>query len=144
MTIQIQRLFARAGATMGVMRVDGRPAAFTLEDPVRDAKIAGDTAIPVGSYRCRPREAGGIYSTYSRRWAWHRGVIHLQDVPNYTWVYVHAGNAPKDTRGCVLVGQGCDVAAGRISKSRAAYGELYRLVVGSLYDGSLTVDIAAA
>ena len=141
MLLTVRREVSLPSRTRGTMLIDGHPHAFTLEDRVRPdgQKVRGETAIPAGRYRCAPREAGRVYDAYRRRWPDHRGVIHLQDVPGFTFIYIHGGVTVKDTHGCVLVGYGFDMDREALSRSRAAYIALYRRVVDSLYHGDLVV-----
>ena len=71
-------------------------------------------------------------------------MIWLQNVPNYEWVYIHAGVSKKDTRGCPLVGFSSDVDMRKLAKSRMAYCGLYLDVSKALYDGSLRVVVTNA
>lgn len=143
MRLDVRRQVTSARRTRGVIGIESTdPNCFTLEDAVRDAKIPGETAIPAGEYACRPREAGHLYGIYSPRWSWHRGMIHLQDVPNFDWIYIHAGVTVKHTEGCILVGYQFDMQTGRLAKSRVAYADLYRSVVDALYRNELSIRLA--
>ena len=143
MLLTVRREVSLPSRTRGTLLIDGRPHAFTLEDRVRAAgvKVYGETAIPPGRYRCAPREAGRIFDAYRRRWPDHRGVIHVQGVPNFSLIYIHGGVTVKDTHGRILVGYGFDMDREALSRSRAAYIALYRSVVDSLYDGDLVVVV---
>jgi hypothetical protein len=33
------------------------------------------------------------------------GMLHLQDVPNFTYILIHAGNTDEHTSGCLIVGE---------------------------------------
>ncbi|HPD18600.1 MAG TPA: DUF5675 family protein [Candidatus Goldiibacteriota bacterium] len=67
---------------------------YTLEDAVRPIKIYGLSAIPAGRYL--------IGIKYSQKMKRYR--ILLENVPFFTGIYQHRGNSPKDTEGCILVG----------------------------------------
>jgi hypothetical protein len=95
MILRLIREPTRDGATMGVLFVDGAFFCFTLEDPIRDVKIPGDTAIPAGRYR--------VEVTMSPRFK--RRLPLLIDVPNYTGVRIHSGNRSSDSEGCILPGR---------------------------------------
>ena len=141
--LNLQRQVFLPGRTRGALSIDGvDPCCFTLEDTVRDEKVAGETAIPAGEYACRPREAGRLFGIYSRRWpSWHLGMIHLQDVPGFEWIYLHAGGSVKDTLGCVLVGYTFDMETARLGKSRRAYERVYTRVVTALYADDLVIRV---
>lgn len=84
----------------------------SLEDVVRDEKIAGETAIPSGRYR--------VVINHSPRF--RRDLPLLLQVPNYTGVRIHAGNSEKDTSGCILVGT--ERSGDKILNSKVALVEL--------------------
>jgi hypothetical protein len=86
-----------------------------LEDPVRREKIPGKTAIPPGRYR--------MTLTYSPKFK--KELPELHEVPNYTYVRVHAGNGPEHTDGCVLLGEG--VYNNRLTGSREAVARFLKL-----------------
>lgn len=77
--------------TLGVLSAE---ICYTLEDPVREEKIHGETAIPAGSYR--------VVLQNSPRFG--PDTITLLDVPNFQHIRIHAGNSVDDTEGCPLVG----------------------------------------
>lgn len=81
----------RESNTLGVLSAE---ICYTLEDPVRDEKIHGKTAIPKGSYR--------VVLQNSPRFG--PDTITLLDVPNFQHIRIHAGNTVDDTEGCPLVG----------------------------------------
>ena len=85
-------------STIGELFLDGERFCDTLELPYRDNQ-RGISCIPIGEYGVRfryPRESGS------------RDYLHLlvKDVPNRDYILLHRGNSAKDTRGCILVGQG--------------------------------------
>ena len=85
-------------STIGELFLNGERFCDTLELPFRDNERSV-SCIPTGEYKVRlrlPRESAT------------RDYIHLlvQDVPNRDYILFHRGNSAKDTRGCILVGQG--------------------------------------
>ena len=85
-------------STLGELFLNGERFCDTLELPYRDNQ-RGVSCIPIGEYSVRfryPRESGS------------RDYLHLlvKDVPNRDYILFHRGNSAKDTRGCILVGQG--------------------------------------
>lgn len=110
--------------------------ASTLEDERRAVKVAGETRIPAGTYEIKLRSEGGLTKKYAEKFAdIHQGMLWLQDVPNFKWIYIHVGNDDDDTEGCILVGQTCDFIRGFAGRSKAAYRDVYKLIVGALNSG---------
>lgn len=112
MELLLQRLESDKHRTHGDLSVDDVWQCYTLEDPVRAAKIHGQTAIPAGRYPVTLEESPRF------------GVdtITINGVPGFSYIRIHAGNDEDDTEGCPLVGQ--VRAEASILKSRAALAEL--------------------
>ena len=121
MTLRLVREPSIHGATHGVVFVDGHYACFSLEDEIREQpgqpveawKVDDQTAIPSGRYR--------LIITPSQRFG--RPLPLLVDVPGFSGIRIHPGNAAIDTSGCILVGQGRQT--GRLFQSRAAFEALF-------------------
>jgi len=127
MYIQLMRLDKNNHSTFGTMHVNGKFECFTLEDTENEPKIYGKTRIPAGEYDVLLRTTGTMNSVYSKRYGdKHHGMLWLQNVENFEWVYIHVGNYDKDTDGCILVGNICDSENGTIGSSRDAYEDLYK------------------
>ena len=66
-------------------------------------------------------------------------MLHLQDVPNFTYILIHAGNTDEHTSGCLIVGetqQDLDISDdGFIGHSGKAYSKLYNKVAKELLLG---------
>ena len=99
---------------------------FSLEDRHRDAKVAGDTAIPAGRYDLRWRQGGRWAERFARKG--FQGSLEVCGVPNFTAILIHPGNTKRDTAGCLLVGRIGDLDARTIGKSRPAVELLYSYV----------------
>ena len=98
--------------------------AFTMEDQPNEPKVKGETRIPAGRYQIKLRTEGGMHGRYLKKFDWHLGMLWLQDVPGFEWVYIHYGNYEKDTDGCILVGDGAQsnvLEDGMVTASVAAY-----------------------
>ena len=142
MEITVDRFISDSDTTVSRVLIDGNFQCFGLEDEYREEKLAEETRIPSGRYSVRLRTSGGFHRRYSRRYgAMHRGMLHIQDVPNFTFILIHCGNTDEDTAGCLLVGTDATTQAGemRVNRSRAAYESLYPLVVDAADRGELTI-----
>ncbi len=101
---------------------------FTLEDEYRAEKVLGETRVDAGEYRIRLRREGGMVKRYDKRFApFHDGMLWLQDVPRFEWVYMHVGNTDDHTDGCILVGMARG-AGMTIVRSAVAYTAIYKAV----------------
>ena len=78
-------------ATLGRLRM-GKREWHTLEPPWRDNQ-RNVSCIPPGYYQAVPRQSPRFGRTY-----W------MLAVPDRSWILIHAGNLPKHTLGCVLLG----------------------------------------
>jgi len=138
-TITLQRSRNEDTVTIGLLRI-GKSVVATLEDPVRDTKIYGETAIPAGCYTLELRNEGGKTKRYEKRFPdMHKGMIWLRDVPNFTYVYIHIGNYAKDTDGCILVGEKANKSS--ISNSTKAYKRLYPKIVKMIESEGCQIEI---
>ena len=144
MKLRLERFSSGPDSTLGLLFVDGSFVCFTCEDEHRDVKVAAETRIPAGTYEIKLRTEGGFHDKYSKRFAFHRGMLHLQDVPGFTWIYIHIGNTEKDTAGCILVGLGArvdDRGGGRVMTSALAYETFYPRVIDAAEAGDLSIEI---
>ena len=111
---------------------------YTLEDERREVKVPGETCIPTGSYEIKLRTEGGMNSRYATRFPeMHKGMLHFQDVQDFTWIYLHVGNTDDDTEGCPLVGTtaGVDKDNFFIQYSVKAYKQVYPIMSDPLSMG---------
>lgn len=141
MKLDVVRTQFGKDATNGMLFIDGVFECFTLEDEYRDVKVMHETCIPEGEYEIKLRAEGGFHSRYLKRYGadWHKGMLWLQDVPNFTWILIHTLNDSTQTSGCLGVGsaqQDLDLdAKGLITQSRDAYMRLYPKVRDALLAG---------
>lgn len=94
MKIVVVRDTFTENSTIGKMLIDGAFFCYTLEDTIRDVKIAGETAIPYGSYK--------VIVNMSNRFKVLMPL--LLNVKGFEGVRIHNGNTKADTHGCILVG----------------------------------------
>jgi hypothetical protein len=99
-----------------------------------------ETCIPEGTYDIKFRKTGGFHAKYSARYKnAHYGMLHLQDVPGFTYILIHTGNTDEHTSGCLIVGetqQDLDINFnGMVGSSAVAYKKMYAKVANQLLQG---------
>ena len=144
MKIIVDRFFSTDDATISRVTVyDGDTQVFNcfgLEDEHRSVKKWGETRIPEGKYTVLPRRVGGFHRRYLKRFAsFHRGMLHVQDVPGFEFILIHVGNTEKDTAGCLLLGETMNLTRMTIGYSVRAYSRFYKLVIGAAESGNLAI-----
>ena len=146
MEIHVKRSRQGKNSTLSVLYIDGEQICYVLEDSVRDKKIKGSTAIPAGRYKLTFRRHGGMHGRYHRLFPdFHKGMIQLMDVPNFSYIYIHMGNNFSDTSGCLLVGQKVKYFKKQkeyeIRQSRKAYIALYKRLSAMMEQGEVFIVI---
>ena len=144
MKLTLKRFSTGPDSTLGLLFIDDAFVCFTCEDEHRDIKVAGETRIPAGTYAIRVRTWGGFHQRYERRFAFHRGMLEICDVPGFTDILIHIGNTDDDTAGCILVGLGAradDRGGGRVMTSALAYETFYPRVIDAAEARDLTIEI---
>lgn len=134
MKIKLQRLDAGPDDTRGMLYIDGKLAAVTLEDESRLKKVKGETRIPAGIYHVSKR-----FSPKFKRF-----LLWLMHVPDFDYILIHAGNTEDHTDGCILVGKSFGVLNGKraVLNSRSAESEVNEIVFPALDRGELvTIEI---
>jgi hypothetical protein len=146
-TFQVARYGLGRNSTLGYFsRItnDAREEiCFTLEDERRYTKVYGETCIPVGTYELRLRTEGDMHQDYRRRFGdRHKGMIWLQDVPDFTFVYIHILNYEYQTKGCIGVGEVPAIYPDGefwVGRSESAYWRVYDEIVPALIAGEKVV-----
>ena len=124
MKIEIRRRWKKENYTIGELYVNGVFKCNTLEPTdrgfkssmssmsIQEAKEAGKTAIPTGTYVCH------------MHWMVKRKKMRpqLMDVPGFFGIFIHEGNTVGDTRGCILLGE--NTSKGFLSSSKKHVIEL--------------------
>ena len=140
MKLTVVRTQFGTDATNGMLFIDGIFECYTLEDQYQAVKVMHETCIPEGTHDIKFRTVGGFHEKYKKRYGNdHYGMLHLQDVPNFTYILIHAGNTDEHTSGCLIVGetqQDLDISDdGFIGHSGKAYLKLYNKVAKQLLQG---------
>lgn len=83
---------------------------------------------------------------YSKKYDFHKhGMLWLQNVKDFEYVYIHVGNTEKDTLGCILVGLGVNLVpgGGTIARSGEAYRQIYPLITDAILKGEkVTISVS--
>jgi len=149
MNLHLTRYSSGDDSSLGILHIvdDAKRTFFcyTLEDEYREKKLAGATRIPAGEYEIKLREAGGMNESYKKKYPNHKGMLWLQNVENFRWIYIHTGNSHRHTEGCILVGEtvvSYPTSGGSLRDSTAAYTRLYdKLLPHLINDGSVKIRI---
>tara|TARA_R110002020_G_C16036218_1_gene753313 strand:+ start:234 stop:683 length:450 start_codon:yes stop_codon:yes gene_type:complete len=133
MKLKVYRYSSQSRTTLGALHIDGYFECYTLEDRHRDIKVMGETRIPQGTYTVGLRTEGGHHAKYSKKFpSFHKGMLHVLDVPNFEYILIHIGNDELDTMGCLLVGDYTNnnkLQKGQVNSSTNAYSNMYKKVV---------------
>jgi len=103
---------------------------YTLEDERREEKVMAETRIPAGVYSIILRKEGGHHARYVKKYgSMHKGMLWLQDVPNFKWI---VGDSQENN---VLVKDGF------IGRSTQAYKRIYPPIAEAIENGeSVTIE----
>ena len=142
MKLEVVRFSSQSQSTLGMLFDDtnGRKfICFTLEDEARATKVMHETRIPAGIYELKLRTVGGFNARYAKKYpSFHKGMIHVQDVPGFTYILWHWGNDDDDTSGCLLLGDTSQqniTKQGFIGASTDAYKRVYPKVANAIASG---------
>lgn len=143
MKLKVIRFSSQSDSTSGLLFdvTDGTKfLCYTLEDERREEKVAAETRIPAGVYSVLLRKEGGFHSRYTKKYGdMHKGMLHVQDVPNFKWILIHTGNTDEHTAGCLILGDSQEnnvlVKDGFIGRSTQAYKRIYPPIAEALENG---------
>lgn len=153
MKLLVERRWKKATYTIGRLYVDGVWLCNTLEDKdrglkkeygaavVRSRKVAGETAIPTGTYGVAMNVTSPKYAAVKWYWDLCQGKMpRLLSVPGFDGILIHPGNTALDTTGCCLVGKNTKV--GQLTDSRATFEALYKKMKAAYDKGEqITIEI---
>ena len=119
--VRIIRSFSDHRATLGMLKVNDveHDPFFTLENPWKNNQTFF-SCIPPGLYSCVPFN-GNKY----------KNVYQVMSVPGRSFILFHHGNFEKDTKGCILLGNGVTSLDNKpmVTHSRMAI-ERFRSLIG--------------
>ena len=144
-SLEVLRYSSGADSTLGLLSEVGPEGreflAYTLEDEWREEKVSAETRIPEGTYDIKLRTTGGFHSRYANKFGdWHKGMLHVQDVPGFEYILIHTGNTDEHTMGCLLVSDTSQqniTKDGFIGASTSAYKRIYPELAQWLLDGNI-------
>lgn len=133
MELFLKRTFDSHKSTTGLLYTDQGLFCGTLEDTFRHEKQDGITRIPAGRYKLALRKDSPMALRYQTRFGTN-GMLWLQDVPGFKYVYIHIGNTDENTDGCILVGEEIQqiIKDGKISQQILSSTNIYRKLWGIL------------
>jgi hypothetical protein len=149
MKLLLKRIALRDTYTIGKLYVDNHYFCDTLEDKVRDlnkdgdlndvgeGKVAGQTAIPYGTYKVTMDVQSPKFSQRAA-YAWCKGYLpRLLNVPHFDGIMIHSGNDATHTAGCILVGE--NRVKGQVLNSMNTLKRLYDILKGA-DDITITIE----
>jgi len=141
MKLKVLRFSSQQDSTSGLLFEEGdmgtKFLCYTLEDERRVLKVKGETRVPAGTYNIKLRKEGGFNARYTKKYGgFHRGMLHICDVPNFEYILIHTGNTDEHTAGCLLVGDSQEnnviIKDGFIGKSGNAYKRIYPAIAKAI------------
>jgi len=157
--LKIKRFDLEKDWTLGKLYENNTLTGYTVEDEVRNIKLKGETAIPLGRYKLASR-----YSPkFSYQYYWNgetnklifykdfnllskdekrafvpHSLIWILNIPNFQYVLIHWGNTDLDTEGCIIIGDKIGTIKGRsgVINSRRFYIDFYQRVYPELDNNS--------
>lgn len=126
MRLTLKRIANKKDYCIGKLYINGVYFCDTLEDvdrglsdamteeEIKQLKVKGQTAIPVGIYT--------VLLTYSPKY--NKVMPLINNVKGYSGIRIHSGNSSKDTEGCILVGK--NTVVGRLTDSRITFNALFK------------------
>ena len=143
MKLEILRISSDVDSSSGLVFdiTDGRKfLCYSLEDEYRNDKVMHETRVPAGTYQILLRKEGGFNAKYTKKYGdFHKGMLHVQDVPGFEYILIHTGNTDEHTSGCLIVGDSQEnnqlLKNGFIGKSVQAYKRIYPPIATALENG---------
>lgn len=149
MKLTLRRIALKDTYTIGKLYIDNHYFCDTLEDKVRDlnkdgdlddvgeGKVAGQTAIPYGTYKVTMDVQSPKFSQRAS-YAWCKGYLpRLLNVPHFEGIMIHSGNDASHTAGCILVGE--NRVKGQVLNSMNTLKRLYDILKGA-DDITITIE----
>lgn len=153
MKLKVERRWKKATYTIGRFYIDGVYYCNTLEDRdrglkqtdsltyIKARKVAGETAIPTGTYIVSMNTTSPKYAGVPFYWNFCKGKMpRLLAVPGFDGILIHPGTDALDTRGCILVGKNTKV--GKLTQSKETWKQVCKLMIEAAERGEqITIEI---
>lgn len=153
MKLMIDRAWKKPTYTISRLFVNGKRFQEALEDRdrglkqsdplsvIKEKKVAGETAIPSGTYNVRMDIVSPKYAAIP----WYKALCggrmpRLENVPGFEGILIHPGSTALDSAGCILCGK--NTIKGRLTSSRDTFKELYGMMDAAYKRGEkITIEI---
>ena len=144
MKLEVLRISSESDSSSGLVFdiTDGRKfLCYSLEDEYRSEKVMHETRVPAGTYKILLRKEGGFHGRYTKKYGsdFHKGMLHVQDVPGFQYILIHTGNTDEHTSGCLIVGDSQEnnqiKKDGFVGRSNQAYERVYPIIVEAIDNG---------
>jgi hypothetical protein len=143
MKLKVLRFSSQEDSSSGLLFLEQQKLEFlcyTLEDEKRDIKVMGETRVPAGTYKLELRTEGGFHHKYKKKYGkFHKGMLHVTNVPNFEFILIHTGNTDEHTAGCLLVGDSQKhnliTKNGFVGSSVNAYKRVYPDIAQAIIEG---------
>lgn len=129
--ILVKRVAKESTYTIGKLYINDQYICDTLEDTdrhittdtpidtIKEIKVYGKTAIPLGTYKVNMNTVSPKFKDRSWALSYNGCVPRLENVPGFEGVLIHPGNTDKDTLGCILVGN--NTIKGQVTNSQNTF-----------------------
>lgn len=153
MKLKIERRWKKATYTIGRFYIDGIFYFNSLEDKdrglkktdplsyIKSRKVAGETAIPTGTYEVTMNVTSPKYAAVPWYWKFCQGKMpRILDVPGFDGILIHPLTTALDTKGCVGVGKNTQV--GKLTQSKESWKQIYKIMRAAADKGEkITIEI---
>lgn len=128
-TISVLRYFDDGETTLGLLFFEDQFFSYALEDTFQEIKVPGQTRIPKGNYNLDYYKVlTPLTQKYRSTRDWFDYHIHIQNVDNFSNVYIHCGSDHTHTEGCLLIADSIYSSNEKrtIFNSRKTYERFYK------------------
>lgn len=154
MKIQVQRLYKKDTYTIGKMLIDGKYFCDTLEDKdrglnssmlesqIKEIKVYGETAIPIGTYKIDMNTISPKFSKYPFYQEVCKGKIpRLIGVKGFNGILIHVADGYKGAslvQGCIGIGK--NKIKGGLLEGKETFKKLYS-ILSSCNNDQIEIEI---